>query len=438
MRPIKELLAQKRDGVRFSAGDLADLVHAIATKAMDEAQLGAFAMACVTRGLDAAETVALTRAMAASGTRIDWRAHGMERLMLDKHSTGGIGDTVSLILAPWVAAAGGAVPMIAGRGLGHTGGTIDKLEAIPGFRTDLPITEFVDTVARVGCAIIGQTADLAPADRRLYAARDATGTAESIALITASILSKKLAAGLDRLVMDVKCGAGAFMRDLDSARALARSLVTVANGAGLACRALITAMDQPLATCAGNAIEVREAIAVLRGERADSRLLALTRGLALDMLVAAGAGEADAAGLLDARLASGAALERFQTMVAGQGGPEDLVEHPDRHLPRAPCLRAVLADRCGQIAAIDTRALGNAVVALGGGRTRADDRIDPAVGLSDLLPIGAEVRPGAPIGLIHARDDDSAEAAAATLRVAYIIADAPSTGPLPLVIETVS
>jgi thymidine phosphorylase len=344
---------------------------------------------------------------------------------LDKHSTGGVGDNVSLVLAPAVAACGGFVPMISGRGLGHTGGTLDKLEAIPGYDAKPDIARLTAVVREAGCAIIGQTADLAPADKILYAIRDVTATVESIDLITASILSKKLAAGLAGLVLDVKWGSGAFMTGFADARALALSLVGVANGAGLLTTALLTDMNEPLASCAGNALETRHAIAHLLGTRREMRFAEIVAALGGEMLVTGRLAPDLESGrsAIAAAIESGQAAERFAKMVVGLGGPADLMERPDAYLEAAPVIRPVHADRPGFVTAIDARALGIAVVALGGGRTRPQDAIDPAVGLAELAGIGAEASPDAPLAWVHARSEAAAEAAAASLRAAYRIGE---------------
>ncbi len=354
--------------------------------------------------------------------------------VLDKHSTGGVGDNVSLMLAPIVAACGGIVPMISGRGLGHTGGTLDKLDSIPGYRSQPDPQVLRRAIREAGCAIIGQTGELAPADRRLYAIRDVTATVESIPLITASILSKKLAAGLQGLVLDVKVGSGAFMADLASARELAESLVAVANGAGLRTSALITDMNEPLASAAGNSVEVMNAVAFLTGLKRDPRLEAVVTALACEMLTLGGiAGTAGAAeAIVRSALDQGRAAETFQKMVSALGGPPDFVEHPTAHLPLAVVVKAAHPAEPGTVAAIDTRALGLTVVALGGGRTRAEDRIDPAVGLTELAGIGEEVGPNRPLCLVHARDDAAASAAIEDVRRAYRLGGKPAPRPLVL------
>lgn len=422
----QEIIRKKRDGARLNDDEVAFFVRGITDGSISEGQAAAFAMAVFFRDMSKDERVALTLAMRDSGTVIDWHDAGLPGPALDKHSTGGIGDKVSLILAPVVAACGGAVPMISGRGLGHTGGTLDKLDAIPGYNTTPDMAEFRRTVSEAGCAIIGQTADLAPADGRLYAIRDVTATVESIPLITASILSKKLAAGLDRLVMDVKTGSGAFASSFDDAADLAASIVGVANGAGLPCTALITDMDQVLGKSAGNALEVREAVDFLTGAAREPRLAEVTCALVAELLVMGDlAADTDGARARIAEaLDSGRAAERFASMVAALGGPSDLLENLDSHLPRPAVQMPVYTDGHGYIASMDTRAIGLAVMALGGGRRRADDSIDYAVGISAMQPIGAEVGRGSAICVVEARNDDDARAAAAQVLAAVNLASA--------------
>jgi thymidine phosphorylase len=415
-----EIIRRKRDGAVLTTEELDFLVTGIAEGGLSDAQVGALAMALFLRGMDAGERVALTLAMRDSGTVLAW---DLDRPVLDKHSTGGVGDKVSLILAPLLAACGAAVPMISGRGLGHTGGTLDKLDAIPGY-VSTPTLEVIRRVVRQsGCAIVGQTADLAPADRRLYAVRDATGTVESIGLIVASILSKKLAEGLDALVLDVKTGSGAFMAARADADALARALVEVAGGAGLRAVALLTDMDEVLGTTAGNALEVREAIDHLTGAAREPRLHVVTLALGAAALVQARLATDDDAArtALERALDDGSAAERFGAMVAGLGGPVDLVETPDAHLGAAAVTRPVAPERPGYVAAMDCRAVGLVVTGLGGNRRREDDAIDPAVGLSCVAPVGAEVGPDRPLALVHARGDASAEEAAAALLAAVTV-----------------
>jgi thymidine phosphorylase len=425
---VAELIRRKRDGGELSAAELEQLVAGIADGTVTDAQVGALAMAIVWRGMSAAERVALTGAMTRSGDVLDWSGSGVAGPVLDKHSTGGVGDKVSLLLAPIVAACGAAVPMISGRGLGHTGGTLDKLESIPGYEVAPEPARLQGAVARAGCAIVGQTARLAPADRRLYAIRDATGTVESIPLIVASILSKKLAAGLDALVMDVKFGSGAFLPALDRARELAQAIVEVAVGNGLPTSALLTDMNQVLGRTAGNAVEVREAIDHLTGDAKDERLLEVTLALSAELLVLGGLfGELDAAReAAVGALESGAAAERFGAMVAELGGPAGLLEDPNRWLRAAPVARAVEPLEPGIATAVDVRALGIAIVDLGGGRARETDLVDHSVGLTEIAALGEHVGPGErPLALVHARDEESAERAARAIRSAYVLGDAP-------------
>ncbi|MEQ8356392.1 MAG: thymidine phosphorylase [Kiloniellaceae bacterium] len=419
----QEVIRRKRDGEPLTAAEIEAFVAGIGDGSLGDGQLGAFAMAVFLRGMTAGETVALTRAMTASGRRIAWRSQDLSGPILDKHSTGGVGDKVSLLLAPILAACGAFVPMVSGRGLGHTGGTLDKLESIPGYDTAPQVERFQKVVADTGCAIIGQTADLAPADRRLYAVRDVTATVESIPLITASILSKKLAAGLDGLVMDVKCGNGAFAATADRARDLAESIVSVAVGAGLPATALITDMNQPLGRAAGNALEVNETVEMLTGGAADPRLREVVLALAVEMLLIGGLADdaIDAATKAETALTSGRAAERFAAMVAALGGPSDLLERSSELLPRAPVRRAVQAKAAGVVSACDTRAIGLAVIELGGGRRRVEDRVDPAVGIDEILPLGQVVSKSDPIAVIHAADEASAEAVAALLQKAFKI-----------------
>jgi thymidine phosphorylase len=432
----QEIIRKKRDGGALSAAEIGEFIEGLTTERISEGQAAAFAMAVFFNGMTSAETVALTRAMTASGTRLAW--NDLDGPVLDKHSTGGVGDKVSLILAPVVAACGAYVPMISGRGLGHTGGTLDKLDSIPGYATAPDLELLRAAVRAAGCAIIGQTEDLAPADRRLYAIRDVTATVESTPLIVASILSKKLAAGLDALVMDVKVGSGAFLPSLDAAQDLARTLVTVANDAGLRCSALLTDMHQCLGRTAGNALEVREAIDLLTGRSGEPRLREITLALAAELLVLGGlAEEADTAAAVARALDSGAAADRFARMVVELGGPADLLERPERHLSEAPVRQAVYLERGGVVAAIDVRALGLAVVGLGGGRRRVTDTIDPRVGLAEVRGLGEAVGPDAPFAVVHAATEAHAAAAAELLRNAVQLCEPPVVSP-PAIIERIA
>jgi thymidine phosphorylase len=413
----QEVIRRKRDGNALSDDEIQWLVAGITDGSISDAQVGAMAMAIVINGMCAQERVALTGAMTRSGEVLTW---DVDRPVLDKHSTGGVGDKVSLLLAPIVAACGGAVPMISGRGLGHTGGTLDKLDSIPGYDTAPGRDRFAATVREAGCAIIGQTGDLAPADRRLYAIRDATGTVESIPLIVASILSKKLAAGLDALVMDVKVGSGAFLPELDQARELAQTIIDVARGNGLPTAALLTDMDRVMGRAAGNAVEVRESIDHLTGNgEPDARMVEVTLALCEQLLRLKGI-DADPRAALE----SGAAAEHFARMVAELGGPADLLERPDDHLPSAPVTTEAHAERDGVVAGIDVRAVGLAIIDLGGGRRREDEAIDHAVGLTQIAAPGERVGPhGRPLALVHARDADAAAQAADAVRAAFSVGD---------------
>ena len=399
------------------------MVEGLTEGSVTEGQAAAFAMAVFFKGMAREEAVALTLAMRDSGAVLDWSHLGGP--VLDKHSTGGIGDNVSLMLAPALAACGAFVPMISGRGLGHTGGTLDKLDSIPGYRTQPNNALFRKVVEDVGCAIIGQTADLAPADKRLYAIRDVTATVESIPLITASILSKKLAAGLNGLVLDVKTGNGAFMAKLEDARGLAESLVEVANGAGLRASALITDMNEPLASAAGNAVEVMNAVEFLTGAAVDRRLFDVTVALGGEVLALRGLATDASEGRrkVETAFSSGDAADLFGRMVAALGGPGDFVEHPGRHLQAAPLIRPIFPEGAGVVTGIDTRAVGIAVLELGGGRMRAEDKIDHSVGFTELAALGAAVGPDAPLAIVHARDEAGAEAATNSLRAAFTLGD---------------
>ena len=432
----QEIIRRKRDGLTLSGEEIASFVRALSDETLSEAQAAAFAMAVFFRGMDEAETVALTLAMRDSGHVLSWP--GIDRPIADKHSTGGIGDNVSLMLAPIAAAAGLAVPMISGRGLGPSGGTLDKLESIPRYNISPDEATLRRIINETGCAIIGQTAELAPADKRLYAIRDVTATVESMPLIVSSILSKKLAAGLQTLVLDVKFGNGAFMTDPDDARALARLLVRVANGAGLATTALVTDMNEPLADAVGNAVEIENALSFLRGEKAGTRLEAVVLAFASEMIANAGLAEDHdrAREIAVETVSSGRALETFGRMVACLGGPVDFVERWESYLPKATIIRPVEAPASGYLVACDARAIGMSVVSLGGGRQRPADRIDHSVGYSVLRPLGAKLAAGEPLALVHAATEEGWQAAAATLRAAIAIEDNPPAD-RPLVLDRV-
>jgi thymidine phosphorylase len=421
----QEVIYAKRNGKTLPPAEIYDFIAALAENRISEGQVAAFAMAVWFNGMSAAETVALTLAMRDSGEVLDWP--GIDRPIGDKHSTGGVGDNVSLMLAPIAAACGLAVPMISGRGLGHTGGTLDKLESIPGYDPFPSPERFRRVVETVGCAIVGQTAAIAPADKRLYAIRDVTATVDSIPLITASILSKKLAAGLQSLVMDVKTGNGAFMQSLEDAEVLARSIVDVANGAGVKTTALITDMNEPLADCAGNALEIAHAMDFLEGGRTGTRIHDVVLTFAAHMLVNAGLETDLAAAEARARqaLASGRALEIFCRMVAEMGGPVDFGERWRTYLPVAPVIMPITAPESGHVSGFDTRMLGMTVIGLGGGRLRPDDEIDRQTGFSAIRPIGSVVEKGEPLAFVHATDQAAANWAKDEFLAALTIGDNP-------------
>lgn len=434
---VSEIIRAKRDGAALSPDEIGAFVRAIAAETATDAQIAAMAMAVFLNGMDRDETVALTLAMRDSGDVLDWT--DLARPVSDKHSTGGVGDNVSLMLAPMAAACGLAVPMISGRGLGHTGGTLDKMDAIPGYTTQPDNALFRRVTAEVGCAIIGQTANLAPADKRFYGVRDVTATVENSALITASILSKKLAAGLESLVLDVKFGSGAFMATLDEAVALADSLVAVAKGAGTPTTALLTDMNQPLASAAGNAVEVTNAVRFLRGDARDLRLETVTVALVAEMLVSGGI-ERDLDGAdmaARAALESGQAADLFGRMVHALGGPADFVDHFEAHLPSADMTVEIPSAVAGHVTAIDTRRLGLSVVEMGGGRRRREDRIDHAVGLTALVPIGTRVDVGTPLALAHVRDEAQAARVREMVASAYSVADR-AIEPTPLIAQRIA
>ncbi|RYG89676.1 thymidine phosphorylase [Loktanella sp. IMCC34160] len=424
----RAIIAKLRNRDIPTAEELQWFANGLASGAVSDAQAGAFAMAVLLNGIGAEGRVNLTRAMRDSGDVLRWDMPGP---VVDKHSTGGVGDCVSLILAPALAACGAFVPMISGRGLGHTGGTLDKMEAIPGVVAQIEEDKLRPLVRKVGCAVVGATGRIAPADRRLYAIRDVTATVESIDLITASILSKKLSAGLEALVMDVKVGTGAFMKTADDARALARSIVDTANGAGCATAALITDMNEPLAPVLGNALEVAICMEVMAGNRAAApRLHDLTVSLGGRLLALVGEEEGEAEEKMAEAISSGRAMTHFAAMVAELGGPPDMEKDWMTHLPKAPVIGDVPAPRDGYINEINGEALGLAVVDLGGGRRVETDRIDPAVGLTDVVGRGVKVAKGDPLCTIHARTEAGAEAAAKAVIAAIRIGDAPEAFPL--------
>lgn len=430
----QEIIRKKRDNQPLSREEIAFFIKGITDGSVSEGQVSALAMAVYFNDMSREERVAFTEGLRDSGDVLEWKSLNLPGPILDKHSTGGVGDLVSLPLGPMIAACGGFVPMISGRGLGHTGGTLDKFDSVPGYKTTPDNALFRQVVRDCGVAIIGQTASLAPADKRVYGIRDVTATVESVAMITASILSKKLAAGLDALVLDVKAGSGAFMPTFEKSVELAESLVSVGNGAGMKTSALLTDMSQPLAPCAGNAIEVMASIDYLTGKSRPVRLHAVTMALCAQMLVLGGlAGDSDEAeGRLETALASGRAAEIFGRMVKGLGGPADLVENPGKHLEAAPITAPVPAPVGGIVESIDTRKLGLAVVSLGGGRRRPEDEIDYAVGFTDYAELGHKLEAGDPIALVHARTRDQVAQAVAEVQAAYTIGHAAIDAPPPV------
>ncbi|MFA3777362.1 thymidine phosphorylase [Yersinia sp. 1652 StPb PI] len=421
----QEIIRKKRDGQPLSEEEIRFFINGIRDNVVSEGQIAALAMTIYFHDMSMPERVALTMAMRDSGTVLNWQSLNLNGPIVDKHSTGGVGDVTSLMLGPMVAACGGYVPMISGRGLGHTGGTLDKLEAIPGFDIFPDDNAFRKIIQDVGVAIIGQTSSLAPADKRFYATRDITATVDSIPLITASILAKKLAEGLDALVMDVKVGSGAFMPTYQLSADLAQAIVSVANGAGCKTTALLTDMNQVLASSAGNAVEVREAVRFLTGEYRNPRLLEVTMALCVEMLLSGGLAQddADARSKLQAVLDNGKAAELFGRMVAAQKGPSDFVERYDSYLPVAMLSKPVFAERAGVVTAMDTRALGMAVVSLGGGRRRATDPIDYSVGITEMARLGTGVDGQQPLAVIHANNEDDWQQAADALRAAITLGD---------------
>ncbi len=435
----QEIIRKKRDGHSLSAEEISYFIRGITDNSVSEGQIAALAMAIWFRDMTLPERVALTLAMRDSGTVLNWQDLHLPGPVVDKHSTGGVGDVTSLMLGPMIAACGGYVPMISGRGLGHTGGTLDKLESIPGLDIYPDDQRFRQIIRDTGVAIIGQTRSLAPADQRFYATRDISATVDSVPLITASILAKKLAEGLDALVMDVKVGSGAFMPDYAQSEMLASAIVGVANGAGCKTTALLTDMSQVLARSAGNATEVREAVRFLRGDERTPRLLEVTLALCSEMLVSSGlsADESHARTRLMQVLDNGRAAEVFGRMVAEQRGPADFVEHYDRYLAVAPVVKPVFATHAGYITAMDTRAIGMAVVRLGGGRQRASDAIDYRVGLTDMAELGQQTDERRPLAIIHAADEARWQQAAADLTDAISIGDQPPKE-IPLIYRRIS
>ena len=410
----QEIIKTKRNGGTLTQAEIKQFVRGLTDDSFSEGQVAALAMAIYLNGMSVDEIVALTLAMRDSGTVLNWQGK-LNGPVVDKHSTGGVGDKVTLMLAPMVAACGAFMPSIAGRGLGHTGGTVDKLETIPGYSCTQSLEKIEQLLPQLGCVIVGQSSQLAPADRRLYGIRDVTATVESIPLITASILSKKLSEGLDALVMDVKIGNGAIMRTVDDASALANSIVNVANGAGVSTRALLTDMNQILGATAGNALEVMETLDYLTGKYREPRLHQVTLELGANMLMLGGLfrDKASASKALEHSLSSGKAAEIFARMVSALGGPADLLEKPQLYLASAPVVQDIVAPSAGYVSYQDTVALGMAVVRLGGGRSHPSQQIDPAVGFSQIVAAGTQVQQGDVLARVHAASDSAAQVAVA-------------------------
>lgn len=420
----QEIIRKKRSKEKLSREEIEWFVKGVTSGEIMDAQTAALTMAIFLNGMSTEETVALTMAMRNSGDVMKW--DNLNGPVVDKHSSGGVGDKVSLMLAPMIAACGGYVPMISGRGLGHTGGTLDKFDSIPGYQTIPDNSLFRKAVKEVGCAIIGQTASLAPADKKIYAIRDVCGTVESVHLITASILSKKLAAGLDCLVMDLKCGNGAFMDNLDSAQQLAHSIVRTANNAGTQTTAVLTDMNQVLGRTAGNAVEVLEAVEYLKGINVDSRLHKVTMELCAELLVSArlAADLTEARQKLEYALSSGKALEIFAKMVSALGGPSDFTDKPEHYLPKASLIKPLYSDKPGYVSAMETRNIGLSIINLKGGRIRSDQKLDYATGYTNFCQIGDYVDAQTPLCFIHAQNEEDYQRAADELKSYITVSEA--------------
>jgi thymidine phosphorylase len=419
----QEIIRKKRDGHSLSDSEIQYYIEGIANGSVSESHIAAFCMAVIFKGMSVEETFSLTDQMVKSGDKLNWK--DLDGPVVDKHSTGGVGDKVSLMLAPIVASCGIYNPMISGRGLGHTGGTLDKLESIPEYNTTPDNSLFHSVVKNVGCAIIGQTANLAPADKVIYGVRDVTATVESVPLITASILSKKVAAGLDGLVMDIKTGNGAFAENLDFARNVGNSIIQVAKQFGMKTSAMITDMNQPLGDTIGNALEIKEVIDYLTGVRQESRLHEVVLALAAEMLVVAGLVDSTDKGIQKAKdvLDNGHAAETFEKMVSELGGLNDILKNSDSHFKSASVVKPIPASQSGYVSEIDTRAVGLAVVELGGGRKKASDSIDHSVGFTHVLGLGEKVEAGQALGYVHAQNEDQANLSIQMVNDAYSISD---------------
>ncbi|MCF6215038.1 MAG: thymidine phosphorylase [Emcibacter sp.] len=428
---IKEIIRKKRDGGELSDAEILSFIEGISNHDVSREQISAFTMAVYFKSMTIAEVSALTRAMINSGHKLDWSQQDLGGPVVDKHSTGGVGDKVSLMLAPMIAACGGYVPMISGRGLGHTGGTLDKMEAIAGYNTAPDLGKLAEVVKKVGCAIIGQTAELAPVDKVIYSVRDVTATVESTALITASILSKKISAGLDALVMDIKVGPGAFMETTEKAVELASSILRTAHENDVPTHAILTSMDEVLGRTAGNALEVMETLDYLSGHKRDARLHEVVMALTSEMLFLTKitATREEAVQKLEAVLDNGKAMEIFAEMVAELGGPNDFIDRPDQYLAKAPVIKPVFAQEAGYVSAIDVRGVGNLIVKLGGGRSVPGQVLDMAVGLSDIAGIGDYMDGDSPLAMVHARTPDDADRIMADMMGCYRLSDQPCAAP---------
>lgn len=423
---MQDIIVKKRSGERLSDEEIQFFVDGIVDGSVSEGQVAALAMATYFKDMAIDECASLTRAMKDSGDTLEWGSLDLGGPIVDKHSSGGVGDKVSIMLAPMLAACGAYVPMISGRGLGHTGGTLDKLDSVPGYNSVPDIANLQKVVKDVGCAIIGQTANLAPADKRFYSIRDVTGTVEALPLIAASILSKKTSAGLDSLVMDIKTGSGAFADTFERAEDLATRIVNVGAGLNTPVSALITDMNQVLGFSAGNSLEMVETIDYLTGKAREPRLHEVVIALGADLLLLSGLAKDLQSGrdAMQATLDNGKATEVFARMIASLGGPADLVENHARYFPAAPVIVPVYAPHAGQVSAVDVRKVGNAIVSLGGGRRLVEDKIDFRVGLTEVKGVGDRVDQGEPIAILHAASDSDAEAVAEEIREAYSVAEA--------------
>ena len=412
----QEIIRKKRDHQTLTNEEINFFIKGVTDGSIVDAQTSALTMAILLNGMNVEETTALTLSMRDSGDVLNW--DDIDGPIVDKHSSGGVGDKVSLMLAPMIAACGGYVPMISGRGLGHTGGTLDKFDSIPGYQTSPDNKLFKETIKNIGCAIIGQTGNLAPADKKIYALRDVCGTVESIELITASILSKKLAAGLDTLIMDLKCGNGAFMSNLDDARKLAQSIVNVANHAGTKTKAVLTDMNQVLGHSVGNAVEIQEAVEYLKGNNVDSRLHQITLELCGEILINSNLAQTldEAKKKLQKSLDSGSALEKFAQMISALGGPKNFCDNPEKYLPHATIIKPVYSSKKGYVSGMQTREIGLSVIELKGGRITPEQKLDYATGYTEFCQIGDYVDNNKPLAVIHAQTENDWQNAAEKLK----------------------